>query len=189
MKFTFSFISALLAISSLVAPARSEEMYLCIWRNPERTMARLFPEAKDYKTITKKIGPDSLKTIEARAGKLLQGQRDMFQYFELTGPGGVLLGYVFAGSQKGEYGAIEFVAGLDKENRIRGIYIQRSRERENELKSREFLDQFNGLSAEKISALELDKDIAVKKKTTGTQAVLSGLKKELTAFDVLVNSR
>lgn len=189
MKFTLSFISALLAISSLITPARSEEIYSCIWRNPERTMARLFPEAKDYKTITKKIDPDSLKAIEARAGKLLPGQRDLFQYFELTGKGGALLGYVFAGSQKGEYGAIEFVAGLDKERRIKGVYIQRSREKENDFKSREFLDQFKGLSAEKLSALEPGKDMAVKKRTAGAQAVLSGLKKELTAFDVLVGSR
>lgn len=189
MRSIFSFISALLVISSLAAPASAEEMYLCVWRNPERTMARLFPEAKDYKTIAKKIDPDSLKTIEARSGRLLPGQRDQFQYFELTGPGGALLGYVFAASQKGEYGAIEFVAGLDKEGRVKGLYIQRSREKESEFKSREFLDQFNGISAEKIGALELGRDIAVKKKTAGAQAVLSGLKKELTAFAVLVSSR
>lgn len=189
MRSIFSFISALLVISSLAVPARSEEMYLCIWRNPERTMVRLFPEAKDYRTITRKIDPDSLKTIEARAGRLLPGQRDLFQYFELTGPGGALLGYIFAGSQKGEYGAIEFVAGLDKESRIKGVYIQRSREKENEFKSREFLDQFNGLTPDKFSALELMQDIPVKKRTAGGQAVLSGLKKELTAFTVLVSSR
>lgn len=189
MRSIFSFISALLVISSLAVPVRSEEMYLCIWRNPERTMVRLFPEAKDYRTITKKIDPDSLKAIEARAGRLLPGQRDLFQYFELTGPDGALLGYVFAGSQKGEYGAIEFVSGLDKESRIKGVYIQRSREKESEFKSREFLDQFKGLAADKVGALELVKDIAVKKKTAGAQAVLAGIKKELTAFTVLVSSR
>lgn len=156
----------------------AEELYQCIWRNPERTMMHIFPDAKDYKTITKKISSENLKEIESRAGKLLPGQREAFQYYELTGDSNILLGYIFASTQKGEYGSIEFVFGLDKNSKIKKIYIQRSRERNNDFKNKEFLDQFTGKSIKDIETGEF-------KNSLGMQAVLSGIKKELTAFDVL----
>ena len=137
MKYLFKFTSLIAIIFSFAEVAYAEESYMCIWRNPERTMVRIFPDAMDYKTITKKITSQNLKKIEDRAGKLLSGQREVFQYYELIGEG-TLLGYIFASTQKGEYGAIEFVFGLDKESKITAIYIQRSRERDRKFKQKEF---------------------------------------------------
>lgn len=178
MKFIFNSISIIVIFFSSVTICYSQESYTCIWRNPERTMMRIFPDAQDYKTITKKMSPENLKVIEEGAGKLLHGQREVFQYYELTGKNNTSLGYIFASTQKGEYGAIEFVFGLDKKNIIKGIYIQRSRERDKEFKKKEFLSQFIGKNIKDIDGIEyID--------TIGTQAVISGVKKEITSFEVL----
>ncbi len=177
MKYLFKFTTLIAIIFSSAEIAYAEESYMCIWRNPERTMVRIFPDAMDYKTVTKKISSENLKKIEDRAGKLLPGQREVFQYYELTG-NSTSLGYIFASTQKGEYGAIEFIFGLDKESKITAIYIQRSRERDKEFKKKEFLSQFVGKNLKDIENLKF-------KSTTGTQAVMSGIKKELATFEVL----
>lgn len=177
MNFVFKFTSLIAIIFSFAEVAYAEEDYKCIWRNPERTMVRIFPDAVDYKTITKKITSQKLKKIEDKAGKLLAGQREAFQYYELIGDG-TSLGYIFASTQKGEYGAIEFVFGIDKGGKIISIYIQRSRERDREFKKKAFLDQFIGKNVNDIKNIKFNS-------TVGTQAVLSGVKKELTTFEIL----
>jgi len=178
MKHLSKFIIALVIFFSFTEFCFAEETYQCIWRNPERTMMRIFPDAKDYKTITKKIPAEDLELIEERAGKLLPGQKDAFQYYELNGEENASLGYIFASTQKGEYGAIEFVFGIGNTGEIIGIYIQRSRERDKEFKKQEFLDLFIGKTINELDKIEYVE-------TVGTQAVFYGLKKELTAFQVL----
>ena len=177
MKYLFKFTSLIVVIFSSIEIVYAEEDYKCIWRNPERTMIRIAPEAEDYKTIIKEISSKNLHKIEDKAGKLLAGQRKSFQYYELMAEG-KSLGYILASTQKGEYGAIEFVFGIDKDNKIISIYIQRSRERDREFKKREFLDQFVGKNLKDIDHMKF-------KTTLGTKAVVSGLRKELTAFEVL----
>lgn len=186
MKYSFRLISIFLLFFSLPVLVPAEETYVCIWRNPERTMMRIFPEAKDYRTIKKKINLEQLKIIEERAGKLLPGQRELFQYFELKDIGQRPLGNIFASSQKGEYGAIEFVFGIDNNKKINGIYIQRSRERGNGFKKKEFLNQFIGKRITDIEDMEKEKTIKTDS-STGCQAVLSGIKKELAAFELLAD--
>lgn len=189
MNLLSRFTNVFLIIFSLVflRPGFAQEEYVCIWRNPERTMSRIFPEAADYRTITRKITPEKLKRIEERLKeKLLPGQRVTYQYFELLGSQGNLLGYILAASQKGEYGAIEFVFGLDLSKKINGIYIQRARERDTEFKKIEFLGQFIGKRIEDADNMEMGKDI-IAKETAGTKAVLLGIRKELISFEELVS--
>jgi len=180
MKLSSKFIIVLIVIFSLTQVIFAEE-YKCIWRNPERTMMRIFPQASDYKTISKKISAENLEEIEEKAGELLPGQKEVFQYYELLDEDNESLGYIFASTQKGEYGAIEFVFGADKNGKIIGIYIQRSRERDKEFKRKEFLDLFVGKAIIDINELEYTK-------TIGTKAIVSGLEKELVSFEVLEKS-
>lgn len=159
---------------------------MCIWRNPERTMRRIFPEASDYRTVTKTISSKQREIIESRLGfQLLPGQREQFQYFSMTGKYGKQIGTIIAASQKGEYGAIEFVFGLDTNLIIKGIYIQRSRERDQSFKKREFLDSFVGRNIKDVSSFnELYKGV----KSTGTDAVIQGLDKECITYKEIVLS-
>ncbi|MBD3244162.1 MAG: hypothetical protein GF331_26460 [Chitinivibrionales bacterium] len=150
-------------------------------------MTRIFPDAKDYLTVNEKISADQLKAIEETLGfEVLPGQRDVFQYFKMTGENGKRIGTIIAVTQKGEYGAIETVFGLDTNLVIKGLYVQRARERDQRFKKREFLDLFVGRKAEE--ALSFGK-LYTGDTTPGTTAVIRGLKKALVTYDILVLRR
>ena len=185
MKLCFSFIVCFLSLFSTL-PLAAQDVYLCVWRNPERTMTKIFPEARDYKTMTVAISDEVREVIEGKLGfELLPGQQDLFQYFEMTGDGGQVIGTIIAASQKGEYGAVEFVFGLDTDLTLKDIYIQRARERDRDFKKREFLDLFVGRSFEDI--LNFDVTL-VAEPTPGATAVIQGVAKELVAFEALVRT-
>ena len=133
---------ALLAIT-ITSQARAD---VCAWRDPERTMQRLFPAAHDYKTITKKMTPERIQAVETLLGaKLDPSEKIEFNYYEITGPGAQRVGTIVALAGKGEYGVIEVVTGVDTNGRVIGAYIQRSRERATKLLEQErFLSQFKG---------------------------------------------
>jgi hypothetical protein len=165
----------------------AQDIYLCVWRNPERTMTRIFPEAKDYKTVNNAISPQLRESIEKKLGfALLAGQRDQFQYFEMTDNKGKVIGTIIAASQKGEFGAIEFVFGMDTAAVIRGVYIQRSRERDTRFKERAFLDLFIGRKA--VAGAQIESWYEGEK-TRGTDAVIKGLKKELVTFAEVMKAK
>jgi len=155
-----------------------------VWRNPERTMTRLFPEARDYRTVTVPIPPEALARIEKRAGAaLLPGQREQYQYFEMLDGDGKVIGHTQAMTQKGEFGAIEFVFGMDLQGRINGLYIQRQRERDKGFREETFLTKFHGISVADADALS---DPAGDAGSIGTRAVTLGVRKALIEFDELV---
>lgn len=165
-------------------PARAQDVYLCVWRNPERTMTRIFPDGRDYVSVNARITEAQRREIESRLGfELLPGQQDLFQYFRMMGEGGEEIGTIIPASQKGRFGAVEFVLGLDNDLVVRDLYIQRARERDQRFKEREFLDLFVGLKLSEAPALDR---LYEGEETPGTAAVIRGLKKELVTYQVLV---
>lgn len=179
----FSFTGFFLLLFN-VAPLFAQDVYLCVWRNPERTMTKIFPDAKDYLTVNETISPEQLKKIESQTGfPLLPGQRDKYQYFKMTGEGGKMIGTIIAASQKGEFGAIEFVVGFDTTGTIKGIYVQRARERDQQFKERAFLDLFIGIAMNDFAGLRA---IYKDKDNLGKVAVVQGLLKEFVTFNTIV---
>lgn len=179
----FRFIVCLLFLGNLT-PLAAQDVYLCVWRNPERTMTRIFPEARDYKTVSLPISAEQRQSIEERLGfALLPGQQDRFQYFEMTGQAGRPIGTIIAASQKGEYGAVEFVFGLDEEGIIKGLYVQRARERDQSFKERAFLDRFVGRSIRQVDDFP---DFNPDDPSPGALAVIRGLVKEIVCYVELV---
>jgi hypothetical protein len=147
-------------------------------------MTRLFPEARDYRTVTVPILSNVLNRIEQRVGApLLPGQREQYQYFEMLDRAGTIIGHTQAMTQKGEFGAIEFVFGTDLEHRINGIYIQRQRERDKGFREASFLEKFHGGSPTNADAIV---DPAGDTGSIGTRAVTLGVRKALIEFDELV---
>ncbi len=180
--FWFSFIACSLLLGSSVATA--QEVYICVWRNPERTMTRLFPDAADYRTVTRPISAEQLAAIEERTGSaVLPGQREQFQYFEMLDREGGIIGHTIAMTQKGEFGAIEFVFGLTLENRLLDMYIQRARERDRSFRQDEFLAHFPGVGIAEADTLP---DPAGDKGTIATGAVTLGIRKGLIVFEEVV---
>lgn len=153
---------AAVVVLCLVLAATSARADVCVWRDPERTMQKIFPHARDYKTVTVKMTPDRIADIEKSLGaKLDDSEKNEFNFYRITGvtngkPG--TIGTIIALAGKGEYGAIEVVIGVDREGKIQGAYIQRSRERATPaLESPKFLKQFVGKT--KDSGFEIGKDI------------------------------
>ena len=120
---------------------------VCVWRDPERVMQRLFPSATDYKTVTTKMTPAIIAAVEQQLGSPLDdSEKKEFDTYDINSSGKAL-GTALALAGKGEYGAIEVVIGIDNSGRIVGAYIQRSRERATAaIQSPDFLKQFTGKS-------------------------------------------
>jgi len=146
-------------------------------------MTRIFPDARDYKSIAARINSEQRTIIEKSIGyKLLPGQQDVFQYYEMTDSTGRVIGTIVPSSQKGEFGAVEFVFGLAPDLTIKAIYIQRARERDRSFKKRDFLDVFVGRSIREKNVIQ---KIENGGSTPGKQAVIRGLVKEIAVMETL----
>ena len=156
---------------------------VCVWRDPEKTMALIFPQARDYKTLDRKISNEKRTNIEKRIGKPLDpGERETWSHHEIIGHNGKTIGYIIADAEKGEYGVIEIVMGITPDGKVKQVYIQRARERNKELKSKEFLEQF--VNKTKEDPITLGKDIKAESSIT-TQQVAFAVRKMLVMFDEL----
>lgn len=154
---------------------------VCVWRNPERTMTRIFADASDYKTITKIISHEKRAIMEDRLGEsLTAGESKDWIYYEITGKKGETLGFILSDAEKGEYGVIEIIMGITLDGRIEGLYIQRSQERDKQFKSREFLDQFANKDL-----VDLERGIHVDDESIASRAVLFGVKKMIIFYEEL----
>lgn len=172
----------------MLAPMRAQGD-VCVWRDPERTMAKLFPNASDYRTVTKRITPELARTIEERVGaRLDDSERSEFNFYEITGHTGgrnERLGTVLALAGNGDYGAVEVVVGLGPDDRVTGAYIQRTRERHaDKLRSDDFLRQFRGKSAKDSPATW--RDIRpIEEALTASRSVVLAVHKMVVFHDVL----
>lgn len=185
-----NFRRAVLVVLAILLAAMPTLADVCVWRDPERTMQKIFPAARDYKTITVKMTPDKIAAIErAINAKLDDSEKNEFNFYDITA---VVrgkpqkIGTIVALAGRGEYGVIEVVIGLDGAGKIAGVYIQRSRERVTRaLESPAFLQQFKGKSKEDgfdvgsiIKPASADADSA-------SQVVAFVIKKMLVFYDVL----
>lgn len=134
------------ALALFLSAAASAQADVCVWRNPERTMTKLFPQARDYTTLTIKVTPEHVAAIEQVLGSPLEpSETHEMNFYQIQGDAGEPLGTVMALAGKAEYGAIEVVIGLDPQGTLVGAYIQQSRERATAtIKSPTFLGQFVG---------------------------------------------
>lgn len=158
---------------------------VCIWRDPEKMMDKLFPDGKDYKSIEVKIASEKLTKIEKLLGKTLDpGEKDLWIYYEITDKSGKILGYVLTDAETGEYGVIEIVMGITSDLKIKNVYIQRSREKDKKHKSQEFLNQFIGKS--KDDKFVFDSEDRGDGGNMAVNAIIYGIKKMLTMYNILV---
>jgi hypothetical protein len=171
------------------SPLRAD---VCVWRDPERTMQKIFPLARDYKTRTLKMTPERVAAIEKAIGtKLEDTERKEFDLYEITGQldgKPQKLGTVLALAGKGEYGTIEVVIGVDGDGKLVGAYIQRTRERVSKaLQSPEFLNRFAGKT--KNDGFDVGKDIkpASADAENASRVVAFVVKKMLVFHDVLTS--
>lgn len=182
------FSYALMLLLALFAPPAQADV--CVWRDPERTMQNIFPEARDYKTITVKFARHKVSAIEKQLGSPIEeASQGEFNFYDIVGAVGGKprkMGTIIALAGKGDYGVIEVVIGVDNAGKILGAYIQRSRERVTKaLESPAFLEQFKG----KTKASSFDVGNAIKPASADAEAasrtVAFVIRKMLVFYQVL----
>lgn len=173
----FSLVVTLLLVGAGLAHAD-----VCVWRNPERAMTRLFPQAADYTTLTVKLTAGRVAVIEQMLGSPLDpSETHEMNFYRITDRAGAHLGTVMALAGKGKYGAIEVVTGIDPQHRIVGAYIQQSRERVTQaISSPAFLGQFVGKSAH--DSLTPGRDLSPPSGTEQASAVVAATIRKMLLF-------
>ena len=163
---------------------------VCVWRDPERTMQKIFPQARDYRTVTLRMTPARISAMEQLLGtKLDESEKNEFNFYEITGVVAgkpQTIGTILALAGRGEYGVIEVVIGIDTTGRISGVYIQRSRERVTRaLEAPAFLEQFRGKT--KDDSLDVGKAIkpASAESAKASRVISTTIRKMLVFHDVL----
>lgn len=126
----------------------------CDLNDPDRDVARLFPESTGYKTvyvsIAKKGGKSLLSKIENKLGDKFRGIYETidvpYTIYEIFA-GKKKIGYIHGVNQKGQFGGIQVFLGLDLEGRIKTFYIQKmTSQYAGKLRDAKFGRQFYGLT-------------------------------------------
>jgi hypothetical protein len=126
----------------------------CDLNDPDRDVARLFPESTGYKTIytsiVKKGGEKLLATVESRLGDKFKGIFETidvpYTIYEIYA-NKKKVGYIHGVNQKGQFGGIQVFLVLNLEGTIRGFYIQKmTSQYAGKLRDSKFGKQFTGLT-------------------------------------------
>jgi hypothetical protein len=104
----------------------------CDLNDPDRDVARLFPESTGYKamyiSVQQRGGEKLLKRIEARLGDKFHGLFETidipYTIYEIRAKN-KKIGYIHGVNQKGQFGGIQVFLALDLEGRIKAFYIQK----------------------------------------------------------------
>jgi len=135
----------------------------CDLNDPDRDVARLFPESTGYKTIytsiQKKGGEKLLATVETRLGVKFQGIYETidvpYTIYEIY-TNKKKIGYIHGVNQKGQFGGIQVFLVLNLEGTIRGFYIQKmTSQYAGKLRDQKFGKQFIGLTLRDFSAYDV----------------------------------
>jgi hypothetical protein len=136
----------------------------CDLNDPDRDVARLFPESTGYKTIytsiQKKGGEKLLSTVEARLGDKFRGIYETidvpYTIYEIFA-GKKKIGYIHGVNQKGQFGGIQVFLVLDLQGTIKGFYIQKmTSQHAAKLRDAKFGKQFIGLTTKDFDRYDVN---------------------------------
>jgi hypothetical protein len=155
--------SILVCLFSLALYTSSWGAVGCDLNDPDRDVARLFPESTGYKTtytsIQKKGGEKLLSTVETRLGDKFHGIYETidvpYTIYEIFA-NKKKIGYIHGVNQKGQFGGIQVFLVLDLEGTIRGFYIQKmTSQYAARLRDAKFGKQFTGLTIKDFSRYDV----------------------------------
>jgi hypothetical protein len=135
----------------------------CDLNDPDRDVARLFPESTGYKTsyvsILHKGGEPLLARVEKRLGDKFHGIYETidvpYTIYEIYSQK-KKVGYIHGVNQKGQFGGIQVFVALDLEGRIKAFYIQKMTSRyAGKLREAQFGRQFLGLTLKDFEAYDV----------------------------------
>jgi hypothetical protein len=146
--------TSVLALILVIASTAAWGAVGCDLNDPDRDVARLFPESTGYKTayvsIVQKGGEPLLKKVETRLGDTFHGIYETidvpYTIYEIFA-GKKKIGYIHGVNQKGQFGGIQVLVALDLEGRIKAFYIQKMTSKyAGKLRDVNFGKQFLGLT-------------------------------------------
>jgi len=126
----------------------------CDLNDPDRDVARLFPESTGYRTtyvsIDKRGGEPLLRKVETRLGDRFHGIYETidvpYTLYEIYN-GKKKVGYIHGVNQKGQFGGIQVFVATDLEGKIKSFYIQKMTSQwARKLRDPKFGRQFVGLT-------------------------------------------
>ncbi|HEW79345.1 MAG TPA: hypothetical protein ENH34_05205 [Phycisphaerales bacterium] len=118
---------------------------LCAFRNPDRDVYAMFPQATGYRSVIKKLDRKARKEIEKFLGQHLDYDEGGEHTFYLILKNEDVIGVIRPHAERGKHGIVEMVWAFTLDGKIKDFEIQRSRERGTALiKSEEFRRQFRG---------------------------------------------
>ena len=144
----------LLAFVFLFASDQAHAAVGCDLNDPDKDVARLYPESTGYKTsylsLDKLGGEPLLREIERRLGDAFQGLYEtvdvpytLYEIFKDKEK----IGYIHGVNQKGKYGGIQVFLVLDMEGTIKYFYFQKLTSKDAKaLREPDFGRQFIGLN-------------------------------------------
>jgi hypothetical protein len=153
-------VSALLLL--LLATAPSLAAVGCDLNDPDRDVARFFPDSSGYKTsyvaIDKRGGETLLHRVEQRLGDTFHGIYETmdvpYTVYEIR-KGTRTIGYIHGVNQKGQYGGIQVFVALDPAGVITSFYIQKiTSQWAKKLRDPKFGKQFVGLTLKDFASYD-----------------------------------
>jgi len=189
---------ALSLLTLLVGSATAWGAVGCDLNDPDRDVARLFPESTGYKTVYTSIlkvgGEKLLATVEKRLGAI-DVPYTIYEIFK----GKRMIGYIHGVNQKGQFGGIQVFLVQNLDGTIRGFYIQKmTSQYAGKLRDAKFGKQFVGLSLQDFNHYDVVSGKATGKTTAirnpapqaeaDFRAALRGTKKNLVLMDEFVFS-
>ena len=103
-------------------------MAYCALRDPVATIYELFPEADNYRTVVRTVDRNTRKAVQELTQLKLHFNELGRHSLYIAQRGDAVLGYVHARSELGEWGLIELAWGIETDETIRGVKVQRARD-------------------------------------------------------------
>ncbi len=162
-KKRFALIALLVFLPIMLAHCTTWGAVGCDLNDPDRDVARLFPEATGYKTIytsvLQKGGEGLLTRVETKLGDKFHGIYETidvpYTIYEIY-TNKKKVGYIHGVNQKGQFGGIQVFLALDLEGRIRAFYIQKmTSQYAGMLRDAKFGQQFIGLNSKDFDKYEV----------------------------------
>ena len=134
----------------------SSEAALCVFRNPDKNVYVLFPEATGYRLVIKRLDRKKQEKVEEYLGQKLDFDEVGEHSFYLVLQGEDVIGMIRPHAERGRYGIVEMVWAFTLDGRVKDYRIQRSRERgSDKVKGEAFRRQFRGKSL-KVAFTEIN---------------------------------
>ena len=166
---------------------RGEDSPICPWREPQRDLKTLFPEATQYVTETR-ILSQFMGTIHKRLNRPMTVDENPLRIYRAT-DGTRRMGAILVKRVKGEHGAIELVTGIDPRGRVCAVLVQSQREPDSVAQAiTNWLPHFAGKTADAALQPAVDLPKVPPEARVTANAIAEGVRSGLIVFSFAENA-